>query len=55
MNGSELDPEPPGSGKDPDSRCVDIYEGELDEEEMEEWVRQSAAIPGWVGSEGGDL
>ncbi len=49
LNGVSLDPEPPGSGKDPDSRWVDIYEDQLDEEQMEEWVRQSAAIPGWDG------
>ena len=49
LNGSDLDPEPPGSGKDPDSRWVDIHEGEFDEEQMEEWVRQSSAIPGWKG------
>lgn len=49
LNGSELDPEPPGSGKDPDARWVDIYEGEFDEGQMEEWVRQSSAIPGWKG------
>ena len=49
LNGSELDPEPPGSGKDPDARWVDIYEDEFDEEQMEEWVRQSSAIPGWKG------
>ena len=49
LNGASLDPEPPGSGKDPDARWVDIYEDELDEEQMEEWVRQSAAIPGWDG------
>ena len=49
LNGSELDPEPPGSGKDPDARWVDIYEGEFDEAQMEEWVRQSAATPGWKG------
>ena len=49
LNGSDLDPEPPGSGKDPDARWVDIYEGEFDEEQMEEWVRQSSAIPGWKG------
>ena len=49
LNGSELDPEPSGSGKDPYSRWVDIHEGEFDEERMEEWVRQSAAIPGWEG------
>ena len=49
LNGSELDPEPPGSGKDPDARWVDIYEGEFDEEQMEEWVRQSSGLPGWKG------
>ena len=49
LNGASLSPEPPGSGKDPDSRWVDIYKGELDEGQMEEWVRQAAAIPGWDG------
>ena len=42
-------PVPPGSGKDKDARWVDIYEGELDEEQMAEWVRQAAAQPGWDG------
>ena len=49
LNGAALSPVPPGSGKDPDSRWADIYEGELDEEQMEEWVRQAAALPGWRG------
>ena len=49
LNGASLNPEPPGSGKDPESRWADIYEGELDEEQMEEWFRQSAALPGWHG------
>ena len=47
LNGASLCPVPPGSGKDKDSRWVDIYEGELDEEQMAEWVRQTAGIPGW--------
>ena len=38
-----------GASLDPDSRWVDIYEGELDEEQMAEWVRQAAALPGWPG------
>ena len=51
LNGAQLRPEPPGSGKDPDARWIDIYEDELDEAQMETWVRQSAAIPGlWVGA-----
>ena len=49
LNGASLDPLPPGGGKDPDARWVDIYEDELDEEQMAEWVRQSAALPGWDG------
>ena len=49
LNGAELDPEPPGSGKDPDARWVDIYEGKFDEAQMTEWVRQSAAMQGWKG------
>ena len=49
LNGAALRPEPPGSGKDPDARWVDIYEGGLDEEQMAAWVRQSAALPGWPG------
>ena len=49
LNGASLRPVPPGSGKDPGSRWIDIYEGELDEARMETWVRQAAAIPGWRG------
>ena len=49
LNGASLNPVPPSAGKDPDARWVDIYEGELDEEQMAEWVRQSAAMPGWDG------
>ena len=49
LNGASLNPVPPGGGKDPDSRWIDIYEGKLDEDQMAEWFRQSAAIPGWPG------
>ena len=49
LQGALLRPVPPGSGKDPDSRWVDVHEGELDEEQMVEWVRQAAALPGWPG------
>ncbi len=47
LNGASLSPVPPGGGKDPDARWVDLYEGEFDEEQLAEWFRQSAAIPGW--------
>ena len=49
LNGASLNPEPPDSGKDPDSRWIDLYEGELDEQQMAEWIRQSAGLPGWDG------
>ena len=49
LNGAALDPPPPGSGQDPDARWIDIYEGKLDEEQLAEWVRQAAALPGWPG------
>ena len=49
FQGASLEPVPPGSGKVNDPRWVDIYEGELDEEQMAEWVRQAAALPGWDG------
>ena len=46
--GASLEPPPPGAGKDPDGRWVDIYEeAGLDEERMADWVRQAAALPGW--------
>ena len=49
FNGMALEPVPPGSGKDPDSRWVNVREGELDAEQMAEWMRQAAALPGWKG------
>ena len=48
-NGARLDPLPPGPAKDPDSRWINIHEGELDEAQMETWIRQAAALPGWFG------
>ena len=49
LQGASLDPVPPGSGKDKDSRWLDIYEDGFEEERMLEWIRQAAAIPGWDG------
>ena len=49
LNGAALRPLPPGSGTDRDARWIAIHEGELDEAQMAEWVRQAAAIPGWPG------
>ena len=47
--GRSLRPVPAGSGKDKDARWFDIFEGELDEEQMARWIRQAAALPGWRG------
>ena len=49
LNGRSLDPLPPVDSKDPDTRYYHIFEDGMDEEQMEEWVRQAAAVPGWSG------
>ena len=49
LNGAALQPVPPGGGKDPDARWINVHEGELDEKQLAEWVRQAAALPGWRG------
>lgn len=50
LNGSALDPLPPEGSKDPDARYLHVHEdGELDEEQFKDWVRQAAALPGWDG------
>lgn len=49
FQGASLNPKPPLSGKDPDSRWVNIREDEFDEAQMETWIRQAAALPGWHG------
>jgi len=48
FRGSSLRPLPPGASKGKDMRYVDIHEGELDEAQMAKWVKQAAALPGWV-------
>ena len=49
LNGKSLDPMPPVDSKDPDARYYHIFEDGMDEGQMEEWVRQSAGLPGWDG------
>jgi hypothetical protein len=50
FSGAMLRPVPPGgTARSKDSRWIDIHEGdELDEAQMATWVRQAAAMPGWV-------
>lgn len=48
--GMSLRPIPPGgTEKSKEARWLDIYEGdELDEAQMAAWVKQAAALPGWI-------
>ncbi|AGA30964.1 hypothetical protein Sinac_6907 [Singulisphaera acidiphila DSM 18658] len=48
--GTSLRPVPPGGTvRSKDARWIDIHEGdELDEAQMATWVKQAAALPGWV-------
>ncbi len=49
FRGTSLQPIPPGPSKTPDTRYLDIREGDrLDEVRMAAWVKQAAALPGWV-------
>jgi hypothetical protein len=47
FQGTSLRPVPPG-GKAKDARWIDIHEDDLDEAQMATWIRQAAALPGWV-------
>ena len=50
FRGASLRPVPPGASKQKDVRYVDIREGdELDEAQMASWVKQAAALPGFLG------
>lgn len=47
FRGAELDPVPPGSGKQADLRWLDVYEDDdLDEEQLVAWIDQAARLPG---------
>jgi hypothetical protein len=49
FNGASLRPVPPGASKHKDVRYLDIREDdELDETQMSDWIRQAAALPGWM-------
>jgi hypothetical protein len=47
FRGTSLRPVPPG-GKSPEARWIDVREDDLDEAQMVTWVKQAAAIPGWL-------
>lgn len=46
FRGDRLDPQPAGTSKHPDVRYLDIYEGELDEKQFADWVKQASKLPG---------
>ncbi len=47
FNGTSLRPVPPG-GKGENARWIDIHEDDFDEKQMSTWVKQAAALPGWL-------
>ena len=46
FRGQSLDPIPPGASKHPEVRYLDIREGEFDEAQFGEWVKQASGLPG---------
>ncbi len=49
FRGSSLRPMPPGESKQKETRYLDIREGDqLDEAQLSAWVKQAAALPGWM-------
>jgi hypothetical protein len=47
FRGTSLRPVPPG-GTGKDARWIDIHEDDLNVAQMATWVKQAAALPGWV-------
>ena len=48
FSGTSLHPVPPG-GTQKSARWIDIHEGDkLDESQMGKWIKQAAALPGWL-------
>lgn len=48
FRGTLLRPVPLGASKQKDVRYLDIHEGGLDEAQLAAWVKQAAALPGWI-------
>jgi hypothetical protein len=47
--GASLDPVPPGAGKDPNARWLNIHEHDpFDEAQLVAWLKQAARLPGWA-------
>ena len=49
FRGTSLHPVPPGASKHKEVRYLDLHEDDqLDEAQLATWVKQAAALPGWV-------
>ena len=49
FRGAALRPVPPETSKDKHTRYFHIHEGDrLDETQLKAWVKQAAALPGWI-------
>jgi hypothetical protein len=49
FRGASLKPVPPVGSKDPNARYLHVHEdGAFDEAQLTDWVKQAAALPGWI-------
>ena len=49
FRGTSMHPVPPGESTHPEVRYLDIYEDDPpDDARVAAWIRQAAALPGWV-------
>ena len=48
FRGQALTPPPPVPSKDPHARYAHIGEEGFDEAQLADWIRQAAAVPGWM-------
>jgi hypothetical protein len=46
FRGTSLCPLPPGASKHKEVRYLDIHEGQLDEAQLADWVKQASQLPG---------
>lgn len=46
FRGTSLRPVPPGESKHPEVRYLDIHEGQFDEAQFVDWVKQASKLPG---------
>jgi hypothetical protein len=48
FKGTRLRPMPAGESKHPDVRYCDIHEDDFDATQLAKWIKQAAALPGWI-------